>query len=287
MVFHSINILLISGLIAAIILIKKIMPDLIFPKCIRLHTVDDFSEIWIFDQNNVRYLVMGSLNADHQSAVFLSDLFRIVFIYQKMIVTASFLLPSPPERICIVGFGAGTLTTHLRRLYPKAKILSIDCNPRMRDYAEKYFSFQSDDRMDFLITDGFDFFKKTDRNISFDLIVIDAFNKSSVPPHFLSADFTNAIKNHLSPDGIVCVNSFHYSTFAEREKLLYKNTFANVYICEPFNITEGNRLIVATQQPAQLERMKNNAKQYRSTLDLMNVDWEYQWERLWSTWLDC
>ncbi len=255
------------------------------PLKILLHTKDSFEEIWIAQTGSLRSLHFASPENHMQTACDLLNPRHILFDYQKMIVMATALY-FPPRRIALIGLGGGSLSLALRLLYPQAHITHIEINPRMLDYAKRFFHFQEDILMDFHIADAATFFQsEIGRSCApFDIIILDAFDRTSTPVRFFNRTFYHDLLNKLTPQGMLLGNTYYHSQWKDREENLYQQIFPKVISSPPLAATEGNRVLIAFKATPSFERtlIQQQIQSLSRTLQTIGVSLP-QWESwLWS-----
>jgi len=251
-------------------------------KKVLLHTSDRFGEVWIAQQNHLRTLQFDGLDQNVQTCCDLVSSRKVVFFYQKMILMISLLSPKP-MRICIIGLGGGTLTMHLRYLYPSAYLVHVEINARMLDYAKKFFFFQADDRMEFHFTDAASFFQTEIgyQMPSFDLIILDAFDRNATPTRFFHRGFYQGLSSKLNEQGLLIGNTFYDSIHRNRETLLYKNVFQTVLSCPPIDPSERNQILIAFHTlHLQYPQLETRIAFLAHWLDHMDMPEQY-----WKKWL--
>ncbi len=253
-------------------------------KKILLHTTDSFEEVWITQTGSLRSMHFCSPSNHIQSCCDLDRPRRAVFLYQKMILVATALI-TPPNRIAVIGLGGGSLTMHMRHLYPNARIVHVEINPRMKDYAKRFFLFQEDSKMEFYFSDAAKFFQSETGRMQqpFDLIVLDAFDKFSAPAQFFHRGFYQGLLEKLTVHGLLLGNTCYHSLWRGREEKLYNQIFPCVLSAPPLNPSEGNRILLAFKTPTVL---------FKSQLESRVRALEYSFEQMdllpqvyWHKWL--
>lgn len=109
-----------------------------------------------------------------------------------------------PQRVGILGLGAGTLLTYGR---PEDYYRAYEINPLVLELARTEFSYLADARarVDVVLGDG-RLALERDAPQGFDVLLVDAFSGDAVPAHLLTREAFALYFRHLKPDGVL---AFH------------------------------------------------------------------------------
>lgn len=163
------------------------------------------------------------------SATFLdAPLTDLVFDYTKYFAIQKILKPRI-ERALFLGAGAFTLPRLLLHEQPSAEIHVAEIEPALTEIARVYFNLPSDPRLQTRIRDARRFLHES--ALPYDLIYGDAYASGfMVPPHLLTQEFFQLVKDKLSPDGIFIGNFFgHLSTAPPSFVMSAMRTFRSVF----------------------------------------------------------
>ncbi len=111
-----------------------------------------------------------------------------------------------PNRILLLGLGTGSAIESIRSAYPKATFDAIEIDEEMIRLIRR-FGFVSEKMMPSVIIGDVCTVLPQIRE-AYDLILIDLFNGSDVPPKVSTAEFFLSVADHLSPSGSVVVNVY-------------------------------------------------------------------------------
>lgn len=232
----------------------------------------EFSNVLIYDRHGERCMSFESIEAAGRQTCFqLSDPYKMVFEYTRMMTSALLVLPQP-RNILIIGLGGGTLPTALACIVPNAVIDSVEIDPAVVNVAQTYFGFKPGPRQRVFVEDGREFVERAAREgRQYDMVMLDAFDVDYIPPHLLTIEFFEQIKSILSEQGVVVGNSFAGSELYSRESATYAEVFGPF-----FNLRarmDGNRVIIAV--PGGLpsdEVLEKNAKILEPRLEPFGID---------------
>lgn len=163
------------------------------------------------------------------SAKFLDAPFTdLVFEYTKYFALQKLLKPRI-ERALFLGAGAFTLPRLLLHEQPTADVHVAEIEPALAEIARAYFDLPSDPRLQTHIRDARRFLHES--ALSYDLIYGDAYASGfMVPPHLLTQEFFQLVKDRLSPDGTFIGNFFgHLSTTPQSFVMSAMRTFRSVF----------------------------------------------------------
>lgn len=228
-----------------------------------------FSPIVVYEQAGERCMTFGSVRATgRQTCQNLDAPERMVFPYSRMMLSALFVQPAPGE-VLIVGLGGGTLSRALHGLLPEARIDTVEIDPGVVRVATEYFGFVQDERQQVFVEDGRAFVERAVREgRRYDLIMLDAFDVDYIPPHLLTREFLDQVRELLAPDGVLAANTFTASRLYAQESATYAAVFGRF-----FNLRTANRVIIATKGdlPPDAE-LRANAEQLAPALLPLGID---------------
>jgi spermidine synthase len=180
-------------------------------------------------QSMVRVLIMDD---NLHSAMDLQNPNRTVFTYTDYF-NLGFVLNPEISRVLFIGGGGFTGPKQFLRDYPNVTVDVVEIDPEVIRVAEEYFAVNaSNPRLHIYNNDGRIFLQET--NQRYDLIILDAYSRSYVPFHLMTAEFFKLVSAHLTANGIVISNLISGVT-AENDQLLtaevntMNTVFPNVY----------------------------------------------------------
>lgn len=128
------------------------------------------------------------------------------------------------ENILVLGVAGGSVIKTLKNdFYSDAKITGVEIDPDVIELANRYFKLNSISNLNLVIADAFQFIKTTQE--TYDLIIIDIFNDSSMPNELFEDDFWNGIQQLLNNKGFCLFNSIYTS-----KKDLERNKQLNTHL---------------------------------------------------------
>lgn len=104
------------------------------------------------------------------------------------------LLPTDfsPQNILILGFGAGSALTPIRKLWPKTKVTGIEIDPLIIKIAKDYFDIQPGSKLELINDDALKFIDKSGKN--FDLTLVDCYQGDKFPAKLENISFYKKLK---------------------------------------------------------------------------------------------
>ena len=224
-------------------------------------------------------------NQRNQSCMNRRDPRRMLFSYTRMTMAALLLNPDP-QRILVVGLGGGTLPTAFRELFPSAEIVAVEIDPAVVRVAEAYFGFRKDPLMKVVEEDARVYTKRAvHRGVTFDLIVLDAFNGDYIPEHLMTTEYLQETQQLMAPGGVLVANTFSISRLYDHESVTYQRVFGEFI---NFALPESaNRVVIAAENLPEPAELRERAKAWRQRLKpyavpitryprhmTTNVDWD-------------
>lgn len=156
-------------------------------------------------------------------------------------VMYSIIRQAEARKVLMIGCAGGTLATMLHRA--GCKVTVVDINPHAFTFAKKYFQLPED--VECIVEDGWSYLLKTGKR--YDAIAIDAFDgDGTVPEKFTTEDFFIALKEVLSPFGVVTMNvmvKHDMDMFADRIALAMEAAKLPVILFDWLGLTDHNTII--------------------------------------------
>ncbi|RZW22865.1 MAG: spermidine synthase [Desulfobulbaceae bacterium] len=159
--------------------------------------------IEVVDEGNTRSLYFGGHVL--QSSMYLSAPQKLALSYTRF-MASPLLIDDAPERILVVGVGAGSLVRFFHHHFPDALIDGIDYSTEVIDLARSHFHLPADSNVAIHCCGGFEFLSQREDEYNYDLILIDAFDTSGMSMEIYAGAFFDLCLDHLSFSGILCLN---------------------------------------------------------------------------------
>ena len=160
------------------------------------------------------------------------------------VIPLAFAFVDRPKSALVIGLGGGTIPSFLRKSHPDMKIDAVDIDPVVVEVAKSHFGFREDELMRAHVADGRQFVEQTKER--YDLVFLDGFGTDSVPAHLTTREFLTAVKNILTPRGIVVGNLWgrDANRLYDSMVMTYRNVFQEIRIVDVLG--SGNKLLFAS-----------------------------------------
>lgn len=86
--------------------------------------------------------------------------------YQPMAVAGLTQLTKPPAIGALLGVGAGSLATFVTHVFPSLQLFSVDIDPEVPALGQRYFSFNTSDRLRLVTADALDWVAQLNQRLS-------------------------------------------------------------------------------------------------------------------------
>lgn len=207
-----------------------------------------YRNLEVVDESDRRCLKFANRQrrVSRQSCQFFDDPDRLVFDYGKLVFTG-FLLQPEPERILVIGLGGGSLPRLMQKLFPEARIDSVEIDPAVIEVAEKYFAFETRPGDTVVARDGRVFVRRALlRGQTYDFILLDAFTGDYIPEHMMTREYLQECKQLLAEGGVLVANTFSSSQLYRHETATFAAAFDWF-----FNLRRqtGNRVVITGNMP--------------------------------------
>lgn len=138
-----------------------------------------------------------------QSTMHLDDPTRLELEYTRAMML--FLLFNPaPRAILMIGLGGGSLPKFCHHHLPASDITVVEINPAVIALRDVFMVPPDSDRFRVLEDDGARHVRETEA--LYDVILVDGFNAEGQPEGLGTADFYDACRAALQPEGVLVVN---------------------------------------------------------------------------------
>ncbi|MDY6839558.1 MAG: fused MFS/spermidine synthase [Thermodesulfobacteriota bacterium] len=232
---------------------------------IRFDKRSAFGRVLVVDEGDRRHLRFGSPDSGNQGTISLSDPNAVPMEYIRFSLLGMLIAPKP-ERVLMIGLGAGTFTTLLRRHDPALWIDAVEIDPVVVRAAREWFGVEEDGRFRIHVEDGAAFIEQTPH--SYDLIMLDAHTGKSTPDHLASHKFFEAVRSKLTSGGVAVLNVWDEG---DRERLIehrFRGAFAEtacIRTADGFNLVLLGR---ASETMPEREALVASAREFTSDMGL-------------------
>ena len=185
--------------------------------------------IQVVDRKRVRHLKFGNIII--QSSIDKANPYKLQTKYARDMIKV-FDHCEDPNRILVLGLGAGTIPSYLFNRFPNTLIDVVELLPELKDVASDYFSMPKDDRLKVIIEDGYDYIMNTKHvyqcGLPYDVIFMDIFNKNGTPKKFATDEFYAGLSRKICYNGYVVFNTWINSNSYPRYMNQLKEVFGRV-----------------------------------------------------------
>ncbi|MPZ38939.1 MAG: hypothetical protein GEU95_12910 [Rhizobiales bacterium] len=143
-------------------------------------------------------------------------------------MTVGAAYPHELKSILMIGLGGGTISTYLGRFMPDVSIDTIEIDPGVIAAAKRYFGIRETERVRYLDGDARVFLNRSRK--TYDLILVDAFNGSTVPFHLATREFYTLLKERLTPGGVATFNVVEGTKLYASTLVTLRSVFPSVHV---------------------------------------------------------
>lgn len=184
---------------------------------------------------------------------------------------APFFAPAPRraedvQSLLMIGLAAGTVPKLYTQTFGPLRIDGVELDPAIIETGRRYFAM-TEPNLRAVAGDGRMFLQH--KAGAYDVIAVDAYRPPYIPFHLTTVEFFQAVRQHLTPQGVVAINAARTADdfrLVDALAATMRQVFPAVFIIdEPAPAADlGNSLIVATMQPATLADFQRNTAALRS-----------------------
>jgi spermidine synthase len=158
--------------------------------------------------------------------------------------------------VAVIGLAAGTIARQFTAVYGPVPIDGVEIDPAIVDVGRRYFAM-NEPNLDVHVADGRTFMRTT--HGTYDVVAIDAFQQPYIPFQLTTKEFFQEIRAHMSPTGVLVLNTGHTRTdfrLAQAFVNTLSAVFPSVYT---FDVPDTfNTEIVATNSPTNVTTFRDN-----------------------------
>ncbi|MBI4788047.1 MAG: fused MFS/spermidine synthase [Chloroflexi bacterium] len=168
-------------------------------------------------------------------------------IWDLFLIAPFFASNTPPRSVLMIGLAAGTVAHEYTQVYGAIPIDGVELDPRIIAVGRQYFAMTMPN-LNAIADDGRNFLQT--RAGQYDVIAVDAYRQPYIPFHLTTVEFFTAVREHLTPNGVVALNAARTANdyrLVDALAATMRRVFPSVYLIDHPN--NANTLLVATRQP--------------------------------------
>ena len=270
-----IAIILIAISIHSAVIVQPPVAGVVFEKDTLYH------KILVHDDsvNNIRTLILDN---NFHSAMDLNNPERIVYEYTKFF-HLGLLFVDEPNNVLFIGGGGFSAPKKFLVDYPEMIINVVEIDQEVVNVGSEFFAVPEDERLKISTNDGRIFLRNT--NEKYNIIVLDAYDKSYVPFHLMTREFNELVYDRLTEDGVFISNIItsiegNSADLFLAEIKTMKSVFPNVYIYPVISDQQTviqNVIVVAHKQEDSVTKFELLARKDNASVELVQaIENEYK-----------
>jgi spermidine synthase len=157
---------------------------------------------------------------------------------------------SPVSSLCLIGLAGGTMATQYTALYGAVPIDGVEIDPAVVEVGRRFFGLNLANLRIF-IEDGRYYLARSQTR--YDVLIVDAYRPPYIPFQLTTAEFFQAVRDHLADDGVVAVNVARTEedlALVDAIGRTLQSVYPSVYIID--TQSDLNSIVIATRQPTRL-----------------------------------
>lgn len=216
----------------------------------------------------------GSRSLELNEGLAVHSVYRPHTVLTGNIWDAPLVLPfavrsTPPERIAILGNGAGTVARAYGKFFPRTYVDGVEIDSELTEIGRRYFGLKNP-RFTAHHNDARPFLRQTRRR--YDVIVMDAYRQPYIPFYLTTREFFALARSRLDRTGTLLVNVGHPEDDSALEQTL-SATLRTVFRHLKRDPTEPtNTMLIASDSPISADRLVEAAKSFDSELRSVAYD---------------
>jgi len=182
-----------------------------------------------------------------QSEMRLSDPSALVLAYCRVFMCFALFVPNP-RHILMVGLGGGSLAKFCYRHFPHARITVVELRADVIALREQFCVPPDDARFSVVHADACAYLARAPNSV--DVLLVDGFDESGLPPALGSARFYGDCRRALRQGGVLAANIFsydpNYNKMLARLRLMFDER-----VCWFDKVAGNYRILFAVKAPFQ------------------------------------
>jgi spermidine synthase len=162
----------------------------------------------------------------------------------------------PPERIAILGNGAGTVARAFGHFFPGTAVDAVEIDGELTELGRRYFDLRNP-RMRVFAEDARPWLRRSPGG--YDAIMVDAYRQPYIPFYLATREFFELARERLAPGGVVVINVGHPEGSQKLERVLGATMAAAFPAVLRYPIESTNTLLLAGAPPLSATRLSRNA----------------------------
>ncbi|MGH1342731.1 MAG: spermidine synthase [Nannocystales bacterium] len=179
---------------------------------------------------------------------------------------AGFLVKPDVKRFLMIGFGGGQISNYLFKRFEGIEIDAVDIDPEVIRLARKYFEVPESPRYRTHAADGRLFVEQA-KGQTWDLVLLDAFRGVFVPMHLKTAEYYTALREHLTPDGVVAANLHSRTDKYPSDRNTFASVFQQQYAFRSENQRQTCFVAGPGQDPVSVYALRRRARELQPKFD--------------------
>jgi spermidine synthase len=190
-------------------------------------------------------LTLEFVPGEVQSQMDLADPHRLVLAYARAMMCFALFKPRPAH-IVMVGLGGGSLAKFCHRYLPQARITVLELSADVIALRDHFAVPPDSERFRVIHVDAARYMATLRDSV--DVLLVDGFDASGMPPALGSERFYADCRRALAPDGLLVANIFSYDPDYNAVSRRLRATFGDD-LCQ-FRGIAGNNHILFALRPA-------------------------------------
>lgn len=163
-------------------------------------------------------------------------------------------LGRPPERLAILGTGAGTTARAYQHYFPRTRVDAVEIDGELLRMGERWFGLRPGPNLRLHAEDARPFLRHASGG--YDAIFVDAYRQPYIPFYLTTREFFTEVRDRMRPGGVVAVNVGHPEGSDRLERVLsatLRSVFGHV-ARDP--VTSVNTVLLASDAPLTAGRVR-------------------------------
>jgi spermidine synthase len=160
------------------------------------------------------------------------------------------------KSILLLGLGGGSIYHMLRHVRPAARIEAVEIDPAVLELARRFFQVGAAANFHVHLEDAAQYLEACVKE--YDVIIFDAYVGDQLPAQFVTLEFFNNARKHLTADGVLVLNWMAGNPGQYRRALEYIGTaLGHAWVLRGYRAR--NTLLFASPRPVTRQTLMANA----------------------------
>lgn len=236
----------------------------------------EYDKPFVLEDGDTRFLYFSFAHVQSAMQIKKPDDLELAYTRKMM----SFALFNPkPKRILMLGLGGGSLAKFCHRHFADAEITVVEINPHVLAFRNEFNVPKESERFRIVLGDAAEFVAEADQ--TFDVILMDAFDREGFASSVCNREFYDHLKRLLGGQGMVVANLAGDNKERAAHLRMLRRAFGESTLSIPVGF-DDNDIAIAFGDMGYMPNWERVFERAVKLSDLVNLDFQQYARKLMS-----